>query len=449
MQTLTEQVAAVDSGKVSPVELVTDALEKIARVEDLTNAFTIVLPDDALERARNLERGGPRGPLHGVPVAVKDLYDVAGIATSGCCAAYVDRLAYADSAVVEKLRGAGAIIIAKTNMHELAFGATSQVSCYGAVRNPWDTSRIPAGSSGGSGAAVAAGAVTMAIGSDTGGSIRLPSAMCGVTGLKPTHGAVSLRGALPMTASFDTAGPLAVSAEDCLLAHRIIAGFDPAYPYSTSGQPLDPKPLEQTRIGVLRNWIAQADPDVVAAVEAAAKTFEDIGCKVVDAEGPDTDGIRNEVFAVLTGEFAHHFRDLWDDERVSEPIKSLIDLGRQMTAADYTLGREASLATRMAFVGLFEDFDVLLCPGAPYAAPKIDAVDNLTEAVRSTVFTLPVNAAGLPGLAFPIGFSTDGLPLGGQLIGPAWSEAVLCSVGGAFQATTDWHLRRADVVVNN
>lgn len=449
MHTLTEQVAAIASGKTSPVELVTDALEKIERVEDLTNAFTIVIPDDALARARNLERGGPRGPLHGVPVAVKDLYDVAGIATSGCCAAYVDRLAYADSAVVEKLRGAGAIVVAKTNMHELAFGATSQVSCYGAVRNPWDNSRIPAGSSGGSGAAVAAGAVTMAMGSDTGGSIRLPSAMCGVTGLKPTHGAVSLRGALPMTASFDTAGPLAVSAEDCLLVHRILAGFDSGYPYSATGRPLEPKPLSETRIGVLRNWIDVADPDVADAVACAAKVLEDLGCRLVDAQGPDHDGIRNSVFAVLTGEFAHHFRDLWDDDRVSEPIKSLIDLGRKMTAADYTLGREASLALRMAFLALFEEFDVLLCPGAPYAAPKTDEVDNLTEAARSTVFTLPVNAAGLPALAFPIGFSSDGLPLGGQLIGPPWSESVLCSLGAAYQATTDWHLRRADVFVTN
>ena len=449
MQTLTEQVQAVAKGAVSPVELVTAALENIERVEDLTNAFTVVVPDDALARARNLERQGPRGPLHGAPVAVKDLYDVAGITTSGSCAAYLDRLAYADSAVVDRLRAAGAIVVAKTNMHELAFGVTSQVSCYGPVRNPWDTSRIPAGSSGGSGAAVAAGAVTMAMGSDTGGSIRLPSSMCGVTGLKPTHGAVSLRGALPMTASFDTGGPLAVSAEDCLLVHRVISGFDPEYRYSTTGPPLEPKPLEQTRIGVLRDWIAQADAEVVAAVEVAAKTFEGLGCRVVDAEGPDNEGIRNDVFALLTGEFAHHFRDLWDDERVSEPIKSLIDLGRQMTAADYTLGREASLATRMEFVRLFEDFDVLLCPGAPCAAPRIDAVDNITEAVRSTVFTLPVNAAGLPGLAFPIGFSSDGLPLGGQLIGPAWSETVLCSLGASYQETTDWHLRRADLVVND
>ncbi len=229
VRTLTEQVAAVAEKKVSPVELVEASLAAIERVEDLTNAFTVVIPDDATMRARNLEGLGPRGPLHGVPVAVKDLYDVAGTPTSGCCAAYNDRIAYDDSVVVSRLREAGAVIVAKTNMHELAFGATTQVSSYGGVRNPWDTKRIPAGSSGGSGAAVAGRAVMMAMGSDTGGSIRLPAAMCGVTGLKPTHGAVSLRGALPMTASFDTGGPLAVSAEDCLLVHRIIAGFDPGY----------------------------------------------------------------------------------------------------------------------------------------------------------------------------------------------------------------------------
>jgi aspartyl-tRNA(Asn)/glutamyl-tRNA(Gln) amidotransferase subunit A len=378
-------------------------------------------------------------------VAVKDLYDVAGTPTSGCCAAYLDRVAYTDSAVVAKLREAGAVIVAKTNMHELAFGATSQVSCYGGVRNPWDTKRIPAGSSGGSGAAVAAGAVAMAMGSDTGGSIRLPSSMCGVTGLKPTHGAVSLRGALPMTASFDTGGPLAVSAEDCLLVHRVIVGFDPEYVYSTHGTPLPRKDPADIRIGVLRNWFSHADPSVQKAVERAAEVLASLGCALVDIEGLDPLGMRNAVAPVLTGEFAHHFRDLWDDERVSEPIRMLMDIGRQVTAVDYANGREAALRVRMEMLGNLEGLDALLAPGAPYPAPLIDEVDNLTEAVRSTVYTLPVNAAGLPSIAFPVGFSED-LPVGAQLIGAPWSEELLCSLAVAFQQATDWHLRTPPAV---
>jgi aspartyl-tRNA(Asn)/glutamyl-tRNA(Gln) amidotransferase subunit A len=445
VRTLSEQAAAVSSREVSPVELVERCLADIEAVEIATNAFTSVLPDEAMDRAKLLADSAPLGPLHGVPVAVKDLYDIAGVPTTGCCAAYLDRVPGTDSPVVARLREAGAIVVAKTNMHELAFGATTQVSCFGGVRNPWDRARIPAGSSGGSGAAVAAGAVAMAMGSDTGGSIRLPSAMCGVTGLKPTHGAVSLRGALPMTASFDTAGPLAVSARDCALVHEIICGFDPDYVYSDAGQPPAVKAPAHTRVALLRNWFGHAEAEVIESVEAAARELERLGYTVVEKDGPEPVGTRNEVAAVLTGEFAHHFPDLWDDPRVSDPIRALMDVGRQMTAENYVAGREAAQRVRQTFMKLFDGVDALLSPCAPYPAPLIDEVDNLTEAVRSTIFTLPVNAAGLPAVAFPVGFSAGGLPLGAQLIGPAWSELALCTVVEAFQAESDWHLRRPEI----
>ncbi len=441
MRTLSEQAAAVAAGKVSPVELVEGSLRLIEKTQPTLNAFTFVRDAEAVAEAKEMEGADPIGPLHGVPIAIKDLYDVAGLPTTGCCAAYLDRVASEDSPVIAKLRAAGAIVVAKTNMHELAFGATSQVSCFGGVRNPWDTTRIPAGSSGGSGAAVAAGVVAMAMGSDTGGSIRLPSAMCGVTGLKPTHGAVSLRGALPMTASFDTGGPLAVSAADCALVHGIIAGFDAGYAYSRTGPPVANKPPSETRIVLLRDWMERAEPEVATSVEAAAKALERAGYILVDAKGPDPLGTRNDVAAVLTGEFAHHFRDLWQDDRVSKPIRTLMDVGRQIAAPDYVAAREAAERTRLDFLMLFDDFDALLAPGAPYPAPKIDEVDNLTEAIRSTIFTLPVNAAGLPSVAFPTGFSSSELPVGAQLIGPAWSELALCAVVETFQADTDWHLR--------
>ena len=442
MNTLTQQAAAVANGEVSPVELVERSLRLIEETQATINAFTFVRDAEALAEAKELEGAEPIGPLHGAPIAIKDLYDVAGLPTTGCCAAYLDRMASADSPVVASLKRAGAIVVGKTNMHELAFGATTQVSCFGGTRNPWDTTRIPAGSSGGSGAAVAAGIVAMAMGSDTGGSIRLPSSMCGVTGLKPTHGAVSLRGALPMTASYDTGGPLAVSAEDCALVFQIISGFDYAYAYSTTGPQLPPT---ADRVVVLRNWIDHATPEVVAAVEASAAALRELGFDVVDSTGPDPLAIRDVVTPLLTGEFAHHFRDLWVDDRVSEPIRMLMEVGRQVTAPDYVAGREASLRLRLAFLELFENADALLAPGAPYPAPRIDEVDNLTEAARSTVFTLPVNAAGLPAVAFPVGFSSDRLPLGAQLIGPPWSELRLCSIADAYQRTTDWHLRQAPI----
>ncbi len=445
MRTLSEQARAVARRQISAVELVEAALHQIEVVEDITNAFTVVLPDDALARAKELDGSAPIGPLHGVPVAVKDLFDISGVTTSGACAAYADRRATEDSSVVARLRGAGAIVVAKTNMHELAFGATSQLSCFGGVRNPWDPSRIPAGSSGGSGAAVAGRAVLMAMGSDTGGSIRLPSAMCGTTGLKPTHGAVSLRGALPMTASFDTGGPIAVSADDCLMVHRVIAGFDPGYVYSTQGTPIPSKAPAEIRIGVLRNWFAHADPVVAKALDAAAEELRLLGCTLIEIDGVDPVGMRNTIGPLLTGEFAHHFRDLWDDDRVSPPIKMLMDAGRQVLAVDYTSGRETAQRVRTQMLTDLDGVDGFLAPGAPYPAPLILEVDNLGEAVRSTVFTLPVNAAGLPAIAFPVGFSDEGLPVGAQLIGDPWSEELLCGVVSEYQRATDWHLRAAPV----
>lgn len=441
MHTLTDQAAAVVRGEVSPVELTRAAVEAAEQAQDRLNAFTVLLGESAMDQARRLEGAEPAGPLHGVPVAVKDLYDIAGIATTGCCAAYLDRIASQDSPVVAKLREAGAIIIGKTNMHELAFGTTTQVSCFGGCRNPWDTERIPGGSSGGSGAAVAAGIVTMAMGSDTGGSVRIPSTLCGVTGLKPTHGAVSLRGALPMTASFDTGGPLAVSAEDCALVHQVVAGFDPDYIYST--RPPAKRPSQDApRIALMASWLTDAADEIAAALRNAAKVFESLTYAVTEIDGVDTASARNEVLPLLTGEFAHHFRDLWDDDRLSPPIKTLLDLGRAMTAADYTAGREATLRIRRAFEAQFEHADVLLAPGTPYVAPKIPDVDNLTQAGRAAMFTLPANIAGLPAVAFPIGSSSEGLPMGAQLIGRPWSELDLCSVVDAYQRTTDWHLRR-------
>jgi aspartyl-tRNA(Asn)/glutamyl-tRNA(Gln) amidotransferase subunit A len=282
----------------------------------------------------------------------------------------------------------------------------------------------------------------MAMGSDTGGSIRLPSSMCGVTGLKPTHGAVSLRGALPMTASFDTGGPLARSAEDCRVVFDVIAGQDLDYVYSRTRSQLPVKPPGQTRIALVAGWLAHAHDDVATAVVGVAEELGRLGYTVVEVAGFDPLGMRDDVSPLLVGEFAHHFRDLWDDDRVSEPIAMLMRLGRETSGVDYVKGRERAEQVRTDFMRDLADVDALLAPGAPYPAPKADEVDNLLEAVRSTVYTLPVNAAGLPALAFPTGFS-EGLPIGAQLIGPPWAEYALCAIGTAYQQATDWHLRVA------
>lgn len=452
MDTLVEQVAAVDRGTVSPVELVEAALKAVEHVEDLTNAFTTVLPDDALTRAKQLERSGPKGPLHGVPIAVKDLYDVTGIPTTGCCGAY-EHLAIWDATVVARLRSAGAIVVAKTNQHELALGTSSQLSSYGPVRNPWEVGRSPGGSSGGSGVAVATRSVLLAMGSDTGGSIRIPAAFCGITGLKPTHGAVSLRGVMPLSPSLDTVGPLAVSAADCALVHQVISGYD-SRDLRSRRAPDAPPPRDVTgaRIAMPLKWFERIAPEVASAVREAASVFVELGATVTEMEGLDVEGIRDRFSPLLLAEAARHFETIIENERVMEPTRQLLRLGTFFSARDYAIAREAALELGRAFDDAFEEADALLVPTVAYPPPPVD-VDTVavgdttlpTDAVGTTRFTLPVNGAGLPSIAFPVGFSAGELPIGAQLIGPAWSEATLCAFVTRFQEATNHHLRRPPI----
>lgn len=454
MQTLISTAAAVAERAVSPVELVEAALAGAERLQSRSNAFTVMMSVEARERAVQLTDRDPIGPLHGVPIAIKDLYDVAGYRTTGCCAAYLDReIATQDSAVAARLRAAGAILIAKTNQHELACGATSQVSCFGPVLNPFDTTRIPGGSSGGSAAAVAAGVVTLAMGSDTGGSIREPAAMCGTSGLKPTHGSVSLRGAMPMIPAFDSGGPLAVSAEDCLLVHQLLAGYDDAYLYSSADlaprQP--PKSLRGLRLGIPTRMYTRCHPEVHAAVDEAAAVMMQMGMTMIEVEGPDPDE-GAATWNTRWAEVANCYRELWDDERPSNYIKTLLAIGRGISGPDHAQGLERHLWVRRDFRRAFEMADVLLTPTSPYPAPRI--TDEQVEVEGGTLdvhdggavrMTMPVNLAGLPALSIPVGYSSEGLPMGAQLIGQRFSEPLICAVGAAYQRETDWHLRRAEL----
>src|SRR5688500_4395440 len=243
------------------------SLQAIDEIQPRLNAFTSVLADDALARARQLDGQDPVGPLHGVPVVVKDLFDIAGVPTTGCCGAYEGRVAAEDSDVVAALRAAGAVIVAKTNQHELGGGATGLVSSCGPVWNPWGEGRLGGASSSGAAAAVAAGAVTLAMGSDPGGSIRIPSSFCGVTGLKPTHGRVSLRGALPMSPGYDTAGPMAQTAAQCAVAFRILTvdGLIPSRPA---------RGVAGLRIGLPAPFFQSVHPETRAATEDTAVALE-------------------------------------------------------------------------------------------------------------------------------------------------------------------------------
>jgi aspartyl-tRNA(Asn)/glutamyl-tRNA(Gln) amidotransferase subunit A len=417
------------------------ALQAIEETQPRLNAFTAVLAAEALARARQLDGQGPVGPLHGVPVVVKDLFDVAGAPTTGGCAAYEGRVATEDSDVVAALRAAGAVVVAKTNQHELGAGATGLVSAYGPVWNPWGEGRIAGGSSSGSAAAVAAGVVTLAIGSDTGGSIRMPASFCGITGLKPTHGRVSLRGAMPMSPGYDTGGPMAQTAAQCAVAFRVL----------TAGGLVPSRPARRVsglRVGLPAPFFQSTHPETRAATEAAAVTLEKLGAVVEPLDGPGIDeGWKG--FPHVWADLAHLHAGIVGDARISPDVASLMDYGLRLTGTEYAASMARARAMRQDFEAALQRVDALLAPCTPYPAPRasddeVEVEDGALDVHRGSPsrLTVPVNEAGLPSLAFPVGRSTEGLPLGAQLIGAPYDEETVLAVVEAFQAATTHHEHR-------
>jgi Asp-tRNA(Asn)/Glu-tRNA(Gln) amidotransferase A subunit family amidase len=439
---LAEGAATIARGEESSAALVAHALEAAERLQPALNSFTMLFSDDARARAADADRrvgsGAPLGLLHGVPVAVKDLFDVSGAVTSGCCRAYAERVAGSDAATVAALRRAGAIVIGKTNMHELAFGPTNEISAAGAVSNPWDPACMPGGSSGGSAAAVAARIVPMALGTDTGGSVRIPAAFCGVSGLKTTHGLISLDGVMPLSLSLDTVGPIAVDVVDLTLSMEVLSGLPP---------PLVDGDLSGTRVGLPRDVFAWADPQAVAVVSSAAGTLAGRGAGVEEIELPWI-GRAREAWRVAVYEFGRvHAHLLGDPNGVSPAIHSLIRAGAAMTRADYDDAVSAADEVRAGLGRTFDRIDVLLTPTTPTPAPRHDEdtvrLDgrDVSVDVAPAIFTLPFNVPGAPALQLPGGFSGGGLPLGFQVVGPRSSESLLLRIGATYQAATDWHER--------
>jgi aspartyl-tRNA(Asn)/glutamyl-tRNA(Gln) amidotransferase subunit A len=409
------------------------ALAAIERVQPRVNAFTAVRSDAARREADALDHRDhdqPRGSLHGVPVVVKDLFDVAGLPTTGGCAAYRDRVARSDAAVVSSLRAAGAVVVAKANQHELGAGATGLVSCFGRVANPCDPERITGGSSSGSAAAVAAEVVPLAIGSDTGGSIRIPASFCGITGLRPTPGRVSLRGAQPMSPGYDTAGPMAATARGCTAALAALAEW-------TTVPPTDP--VGGLRVGLPRPFYELVHPETRRAVEHAAAALESLGARVDWLDTPAIDG-DFAGFRHVWADVAFHHRALWDDPDVSDEVAALIEAGRRLTGLEYAQSRAFAHRVRAQFHDALGTVDVLLTPTTPYPAPRAHQDDvavtgGVLDVRRGAPsrLTLPVNEAALPAVAFPVGHAADRLPLGAQLIGRPHADEHLLAVVAAYQ----------------
>ncbi|MDP9296465.1 MAG: amidase [Actinomycetota bacterium] len=431
LDTASGMAAALRIGEASSRELVGRALERLERWQRVTNAFSQVFAEEALAEANEADKAIARGeerPLLGVPVAVKDLFDMAAKETSGCCAAYRGNIARSDAEMVRRLRDAGAVIVGKTNQHELAAGATNAISACGPTANPWDPLRITGGSSGGSGAAVASGVVPIALGSDTGGSIRMPSSMCGCWGLKPTTGRLSTAGMMPMASSLDCPGPMTGNTQDLALAWGVLAtGADPA------PKEIEPAPLR--RAAILRGWFSQAEPETLEALEQTGLALEKRGAEVHEVDVQGMDDILDTWRAIAWAELADVHGGLLEHRELLAPrIVKNLQMGLALTPEERERARSRAGEIAVLLEGYLQDADILLAPTTPFPAPRADADTVDIGGGRSidvhrggpAWFTEPVNLAGLPAVAAPAGRSAEGLPLSVQLIG-RWNadEALL------------------------
>ena len=464
-QSIQQASEELRSGIITPTELLADTLDSIDQLDSEIQAFVTVMRDQAYEeaeKAENEQRTGLfRSPLHGVPIAIKDLIAVKNVRMMAGSKVLADYVPQEDATVVELLRRAGAVIIGKTNTHEFAYGTYSPPT-----RNPWNLQHIAGGSSGGSAAAVAAGMCPGAIGSDTGGSIRIPSACCGATGLKPTYGRVSTYGVIPLSWSLDHVGPIARSAEDCALLFDALASYDPRDPNSVSGPPgkasatliagaegRDPLSLQGIKLGIpSESYVAPLDPEVRAAWHAALLVLQEEGAELVDLEllPPAMDTYRT--IQMPEASFAHMERG-WLTERLdayTERTRSRLLQGQTIPAVDYLRAQQQRRAFSSNLRSSMQGINALVLPTLPMPAICIEQadtdilIDGVTE--NSTVallrLTMPFNLAGLPAISSPCGFSAGSLPIGLQIVGKPFEESMIFRIAHAYQQLTDWHRRR-------
>ena len=446
---VTEAARRIREGGLSPVDLTSACLERIAAVDADVNAFITVMADEAVSEARRveleLERGEDPGPLAGVPIALKDLFDTAGVRTTAGSKFFTDRVPDRDAAVVERLRSAGAVVLGKLNMHEWALGVTNDNPHYGACRNPRALDRITGGSSGGSAASLAAGMCLGSLGSDTGGSIRIPASLCGVVGLKPTYGRVSTRGAVPLSWSLDHVGPMARGVTDVALLLQAIAGRDPADPGSDDRATDDylarlDEGVAGWRIGVVQDeWLGDVDPDVRAAVRGAVDALATAGACIEEHSAPELPEAARLNGLMTTADAAAFHRDRIEQSPgdFGADVLTRLRRGAAYGAADYADARRRQTLLRRAFQSWFVEhggaFDAVLLPATPCVAPRIAGLDAVATAPLLTRLTAPFNFTGLPALSVPCGVTADGLPVGLQIVGAPWAERRVLRVGRAFE----------------
>ena len=450
--TIEDALKKLRMGEASAASLAEACSRQIERLNPELNAFITPIDPQAAVQAQLPSDGKPfSNTLRGIPVAVKDLFDTAGIRTTIGSKFFEDNTPEKDAFVVEKLREAGAVILGKTNTHEIALGVTGNNPHYGTARNPWDRTRIPGGTSSGSAIAVATGMAIAALGPDTGGSIRIPASLCGVVGFKPTFGRVSMRGVFPLSWNLDHVGPLTTCVKDAALMLQVISVYDPLDPASIRmltgdylGHLVDDMGGRKIALGV-GEFIESAEPEVLNAVRDAAKVFaEKLGCKVqeVNVSWMRDAALANKTMTQADGAAVHRDRLKDNPELFGEDIRRRLEDGARTTSTEYILARHTQTETKKRFEQFFETYEFLILPTTPIPAPAVEGNDAVEQAGRLTRFTAPFNLAGLPAISIPCGFTEVGLPIGLQIVSRAWGDAKVLNAGYAFEQATEWHKRR-------
>lgn len=447
---LSEASQSLRKKEVSPVDLTQSCLARIEKLNPAINAFITVTAESALQEAKEREaeiaRGEWRGPLHGVPLAVKDLAETAGVRTTAASAVLEHYIPSEDAEVVRRLRSAGAVILGKLNLHEFAYGGSGMIGHFGPAKNPWNTAHVTGGSSSGSAAAVAAGLCYGAIGTDTAGSIRLPAACCGIVGLKPTYGLVSTRGVIPLSWSLDHVGPMTRTVSDAALLLQAIAHYDQHDFYCQKFPPVDyPSAIEQEcsklRLGRPGEFWKELDSEVESAVGAALVELDKLTAGVEEMAL----SLAGDRTLVRSEPFVYHQRHLPAHEKQYHPdtLRRIMS-GADVTAMQYVEAHRDLLRRRREVLAVFEQVDLIVTPATPVLAPSFAELEAAPDQLRSKELlmlrnTRPFNVYGLPAVSIPCGFSKSGLPIGLQIGGAPGSEGMVLALASAYEKHTSWH----------
>jgi len=457
--TIAEAAALIAAKKLSPVELTKSCLDRLHATEATLHAFVLPTEDRALADAKAAEaaimKDGPRGPMHGIPIGLKDIVDTAGIETTCGSKILAGNIPERDAACAAKLASAGTVLMGKLTTHEFADGGPSFDLPKPPAHNPWNPEHFTAGSSSGTGAAVAAGVILCGIGTDTGGSIRGPAALCGISGLKPTYGLVSRAGVAPAAFSLDHIGPMAWTAEDCAIMLQVLAGHDPADPASASQPVPDYRAaltgnLKGVRVGVIRHFHEEdykVEPAVQAGIDNALAVFGSLGATISDvAVSPMQDWHACGTLISITERAAAY--EEWSRTRLgdfSERVQHRLHLGALVSGVDYVQAVRRRRELRCELQAAMRELDVVITAGAPGEAQRLDAIPKL-DLFDKPNFTMPFNVTGYPALCVCSGFGSAGLPVSVQIVGKPFQDAMVLRVGDAFEKASSWRSRRPALV---